>query len=112
VKQLGTHEQSVTDEWYTPPYIFDALEEIFDVDVAHPGAHVVDWVPAKQLITHDSLKVDWHGFIWMNAPFGPRNAGARHQPDGDRRSRRRRPDARGATGAGVRAAAATLGGTR
>jgi hypothetical protein len=72
---MGTHEQSVgaTDEWFTPPYIFDALGEIFDLDVAHPGAHVVDWVPAKQLITHDSLKVDWHGFIWMNAPFGPRN---------------------------------------
>jgi hypothetical protein len=45
---MALHEQCVgaTDEWYTPPYIFEALGCTFDVDVASPGQHV----------THGSLR--------------------------------------------------------
>lgn len=45
---------SASDEWYTPRYIFDALGEIFDLDVAAP----VDGprhVPAKTWLSHDAL---------------------------------------------------------
>lgn len=72
---MALHEQSVgsTDEWYTPPYIFDALGCTFDLDVAHPGIHVINWIPAKRIIVSDSLKQDWQGYLWMNPPFGPRN---------------------------------------
>lgn len=72
---MSLHNQTLgaTDEWYTPPYVFSALGARFDLDVAHPGLHVVDWVPAAEVITEDSLAQEWRGFVWMNPPFGGRN---------------------------------------
>lgn len=61
-----------SDEWYTPAYIFDALGEEFDLDVAAPpqgGPHV----PTKKWFSEHSLMMSWHGFIWMNPPFGGPN---------------------------------------
>jgi len=71
---MSLHEQSVgaTSEWYTPPYVFGALGCFFDLDVAHPGT--IDWVPCAGYLTHDGLQRDWRGFVWMNPPFGGRNA--------------------------------------
>jgi len=61
-----------TDEWYTPQYIFDALDVSFDLDVAAPRQRTN--VPADEFITKDSLFREWEGFVWMNPPFGGRNA--------------------------------------
>lgn len=63
-----------TDEWYTPAYVFEALGLTFDLDVAAP----VDGprhVPCKSWlhVQKDGLTHDWHGLVWMNAPFGGRN---------------------------------------
>lgn len=71
---MAAHEQSVgkTDEWYTPPYVFEAMGATFDLDVAHPGNHVLPWVPAKRTLVCDSLDQPWSGFVWMNPPFGKR----------------------------------------
>ncbi|HET9135134.1 MAG TPA: DNA N-6-adenine-methyltransferase [Candidatus Kapabacteria bacterium] len=66
--------EGVTDEWYTPKYIFDALEETFDLDVASPVDRRWCSVPAKKFLTSNSLESDWGGeFVWMNPPFGGRN---------------------------------------
>ena len=36
---MGAYERpGESDEWYTPAYIFDALGERFDLDVAAPPA--------------------------------------------------------------------------
>lgn len=62
-------KQGESDEWYTPAYIFDALGERFDLDVAAPydgPRHV----PAKYWHSRGSLEKDWSGFVWMNPPFG------------------------------------------
>ena len=60
-----------SNDWWTPPAVFEALGCTFDLDVAGPltGAHV----PAADTIVHDSLDTPWTGFIWMNPPFGGRN---------------------------------------
>jgi hypothetical protein len=61
-----------SDEWYTPRYIFDALGETFDLDVAAPeggGPHV----PTVSHYSSGSLQRPWTGFIWMNPPFGGQN---------------------------------------
>jgi hypothetical protein len=58
-----------TDEWYTPKYVFDALKERFDLDVACPPEGPRH-VPANEWISSDSLYRPWHGFVWMNPPFG------------------------------------------
>lgn len=72
---MGTHEQCLgaTDEWYTPPHVFEAMQAKFDMDVSSPGFDVTPWIPAGEFVTADSLGKDWRGFVWMNPPFGGRN---------------------------------------
>ena len=61
-----------TVEWYTPPYIFEALGLRFDMDVCSPGRDIVPWVPADVVLTkaEDGLVMPWHGTVWMNPPYG------------------------------------------
>lgn len=61
-----------SDEWYTPKYIFDALGCHFDLDVAAPARR--NHVPCDGAICAESLTEEWSGFVWMNPPFGGRNA--------------------------------------
>ena len=64
-----------SDEWYTPKYIFDALGCRFDLDVASPEGGPKHTPCAEYFIQEDnSLTQDWEGFVWMNPPFGGRNA--------------------------------------
>lgn len=73
---MALHEQSVgaTDEWYTPPHVFDALGCEFSMDVASPGKEWTPWIPAQYFVTKGDWRGDvWKGFIWMNPPFGKRN---------------------------------------
>lgn len=63
-----------SDEWYTPKYIFDALQCQFDIDVAAPKDITKIHVPAKEFITENSISRIWDGFVWMNPPFGGRNS--------------------------------------
>ena len=72
---MSAHELAVgqSDEWYTPPEVFNAIGLRFDMDVASPGASVVPWVTADEHITSESLTKEWRGRIWMNPPFGARN---------------------------------------
>ena len=72
---MAEHEPCIgaTDDWYTPPDIFDALGLIFDLDPCSPGpAH---WVPARKIYTKedDGLVQPWSGTVFMNPPFGRRN---------------------------------------
>jgi hypothetical protein len=58
------------DEWYTPRYIFDALECEFDLDPASPGHGVVPWIPARHHFTSGGLEREWFGMVWLNPPYG------------------------------------------
>lgn len=58
-----------SDDWHTPAYIFDALGVRFDMDVA-AQRNGPRHVPCDSWIWSDSLNAPWHGFIWMNPPFG------------------------------------------
>lgn len=72
---MAEHESctGATDDWYTPPAIFDALGLTFDLDPCSPG--IGHWVPARKIYTKDDdgLSQPWHGLIFMNPPFGGRN---------------------------------------
>lgn len=62
-----------SDDWYTPKYILDALGVTFYLDVAAPPSgprHVA----AVTWFSEGSLSRDWRGFVWMNPPYGGRNA--------------------------------------
>lgn len=58
-------------EWYTPPWIFEALGLQFDLDPAHPH-DMACAVPCKAHYTvfDDGLKQPWHGRVWLNPPYG------------------------------------------
>lgn len=61
-----------SDEWYTPAYVFEALGDQFDFDPAHPNKPT--HVPCKVWCSQGGLETEWNGFVWMNPPFGGRNA--------------------------------------
>lgn len=61
-----------SDDWWTPKYIFDALGCRFDLDVAAPLRGPLH-VPCDTWHYDCSLQKPWHGFVWMNPPFGGRN---------------------------------------
>jgi hypothetical protein len=73
---MGQWEASAgaSDEWYTPPHIFAALGETFDLDVAHPAPPIETHVPAKEKLHQRGLEDVWSGFVWMNPPFGGRGS--------------------------------------
>ncbi len=72
---MAEHENSIgeSDEWFTPPSIFDALGLRFDLDPCSPGPG--HWVPADRIYTEadDGLVQPWSGSVFMNPPFGGRN---------------------------------------
>jgi 23S rRNA G2445 N2-methylase RlmL len=63
---------SETKEWYTPEFIFKALNLTFDLDVASPGLDKTPWIPAKKAYTivDDGLVQPWFGHCWCNPPYG------------------------------------------
>jgi hypothetical protein len=71
---MGSHSRpnmGDTNEWYTPPGIFDALGLDFDLDpCAPPGG--LPWVPARRFysIEDDGLSQPWAGRVWLNPPYG------------------------------------------
>jgi DNA N-6-adenine-methyltransferase (Dam) len=63
-------EDETTQHWYSPPYLFDFLECEFDLDPASPGQSKVPWIPAREHYTFGGLERPWHGFVWLNPPYG------------------------------------------
>lgn len=59
-----------SNEWYTPPRVFDALGVRFDLDVACPKDRTFICTPADAFFTENALERDWKGFVWMNPPYG------------------------------------------
>lgn len=71
---MGGHHRTVgqSDEWYTPPEVFEALGLRFDLDpCAPPGG--VEWIPAERHYSaeDDGLTQPWAGRVWLNPPYGP-----------------------------------------
>jgi len=63
-------DHGTSDDYYTPPFIFKALDIKFDMDVcAPPGG--VPWIPANQSLSviDDGLVMPWAGRVWCNPPF-------------------------------------------
>lgn len=71
---MAEHEPCIgmSDEWFTPPAIFEALKLNFDLDPCSPGKD--HWVPAASVYTKDDdgLTQPWNGTVFVNPPFGGR----------------------------------------
>jgi hypothetical protein len=75
---MGAHEgPGKSVDWFTPRWVFDALDDVFDLDVAAP-VEGPRYVPAKAWLSEreDGLKTAWkvpgihRAYCWMNPPFG------------------------------------------
>ena len=57
-----------TTEWYTPPYIIEALGGKFDLD---PCAPALEWHTAHKCFTKeiDGLLQAWEGRVFLNPPY-------------------------------------------
>ena len=71
---LESYVSVTTDDYYTPPYIFEALGLHFDLDVAAPVGGI-SWIPTKRYLTvaDDGLTTPWDGLVWMNPPYSAPN---------------------------------------
>jgi hypothetical protein len=63
-------DNGTSDDYYTPPFVFEALGIEFDMDVCAPAGGV-PWIPAKQSLTiiEDGLTTPWEGRVWCNPPY-------------------------------------------
>lgn len=72
---MAEHEPctGLSDDWYTPPAMLEALGLEFDLDPCSPG--IGHWVPAYHVFTRadDGLAQPWFGLVFMNPPFGGRH---------------------------------------
>ena len=74
-RKMGfTHDNknNITEEWYTPPWVFYRLMLEFDLDPCAPSLPAADWIPAKERYTlaDNGLLKPWHGLVWLNPPYG------------------------------------------
>ena len=63
-------DNGTSDDYYTPPWVFERLNIKFDLDVCAPSGGV-PWIPAKKSLSiiEDGLQTDWIGNVWMNPPY-------------------------------------------
>lgn len=63
-------DHGTSDDYYTPPFIFEGLGLHFDMDVCSPP-NGSPWIPAKRFLSiiEDGLETEWAGRVWMNPPY-------------------------------------------
>lgn len=70
---IGGHErpnEGATNIWLTPKWVIDALGP-FDLDPCAATKRQFDCADRNIIEAEDGLRSDWHGFVWMNPPYGP-----------------------------------------
>lgn len=75
---MASHETTgQSDEWFTPPWLFDSLGIKFDLDPCWPDPRLGykgPYTPCKKIIWDGGQYANWRGSVWLNPPYGGRNA--------------------------------------
>ena len=68
-----THDDAnnISVDWYTPPWIFEALGIEFDLDPCQPEQGI-PWIPTKRRysLVDDGLVSPGGGRVWLTPPYG------------------------------------------
>ncbi len=67
----GAQMPAKTDEWLTPPYIWEAVagDEGFDLDPCSPADRPWNTARRHYTATDNGLILPWDGRVWMNPPY-------------------------------------------
>jgi hypothetical protein len=65
----GESHTMKTDEWFTPPYIVDALGK-FDLDVCTSKKRPFTFAEHNFTKKENGLNQEWFGRVWCNPPYG------------------------------------------
>jgi len=70
-RKLHAPNEGATNEWYTPPHVFERLGVRFDLDPCSPKSGL-PWIPADNWFCEEDngLAQEWWGRVWMNPPYG------------------------------------------
>lgn len=70
MRLFDSEHQPTTDDWYTPPWVFEMMGVTFGTDPAAPPGGV-PWIPAERTfsIADDGLSQEWVGTVWLNPPY-------------------------------------------
>lgn len=64
---MSTHERTTGScEWYTPPWLFEAMGIAFDLDPCDRLGRT----PAANHFGSHGLEKEWYGTVWLNPPYG------------------------------------------
>ena len=71
---FGFEQRPGTDDWWTPPWLFEAMDTRFALDPC-PGAA---GTPARawcyENLEGNGLEQSWHGLVWLNPPYSGMDA--------------------------------------
>ena len=71
---MASHETAAqSDEWYTPQWVFEALNVKFDLDPCNSKGGQPSNIWCSDRFPMCGLEKDWSGLVWLNPPFGGRN---------------------------------------
>lgn len=75
--------QGLSNEWWTPPHVFEKLGIGFDLDPCSPPLPEADWIPARRRISLpvDGLSMRWEGSSTPGSVRATRS-GENSSPDG------------------------------
>jgi phage N-6-adenine-methyltransferase len=68
---MGVHFSSQTDEWSTPQWLFEALDQEFGFTLDACSTHENAKCGKHYTRTEDGLRQSWENeIVWMNPPYG------------------------------------------
>jgi len=75
--------QSISNEWYTPPEYIEAARELMGGIDTDPASNdqANEWIRASTYYTKDRNGFDepWHGRVWLNPPYGKEEGDSNQQ---------------------------------
>ncbi len=71
--QFSTRFNTSRQDWTTPKYLFDKLNQEFNFECDLAASHENALCPDFYTKQNNGLNKDWNGVCWLNPPFGDKS---------------------------------------